>query len=188
MLDGAILSRTSQVLDRCSQAIMPHVGGSYRLGGGTMDPGHESPIDDLDGCDCSGLVAWAIGAPRLQPGKRWVNTTSMWLDAHGPQRWFNRLYEPELGSILVYGSDVMRGRLFGHCAIVTARARIPVVWRMEERACWLGLTITECRGPRGRSPAVVSGSAIAFHRQVGRRRGTAILWPRHITRLEMEDR
>lgn len=78
------------------------------------------PLLDREACDCSGFVCWALGMARVLPGPdggAWINTDSIWADAKGPQRRFQRIAQARPGALVVYpkeGSD----EHYGHVAIV----------------------------------------------------------------------
>lgn len=73
-----------------------------------------------EACDCSGLVCWALGMPRLVAGPgggAWVNTDSIWADAKGPHRRFQEIERARPGALVVYpklGSQ----ENYGHIGIV----------------------------------------------------------------------
>ena len=82
-------------------------------------------------CDCSGFVAWVLGRSR-EPDARWtwwLSTDSIWTDATGPQKLFEKLAAPEPGCLAVY-PDWRDGAGFkheGHVAIVADPERRTVV-------------------------------------------------------------
>ena len=71
-----------------------------------------------DACDCSGYVCWALGIPRRRPSGGWRNTDTIWADANGAQREFERRAQARPGCLLVYPQQDS-GERFGHIGIVT---------------------------------------------------------------------
>jgi len=76
-----------------------------------------------DACDCSGFVCWALGFARLAPGLNgvgdWINTDSIWADATGRQKGFQRIAKARPGAICVYPRKGSH-EPYGHVGIVVA--------------------------------------------------------------------
>lgn len=77
----------------------------------------------LNACDCSGYVCWALGFGRhTEPASftdpaGWIFTDSIWADAMGPGKRFQRIDRARPGALIVYpkeGSD----EHYGHVGIV----------------------------------------------------------------------
>jgi len=71
-----------------------------------------------EACDCSGFVCWALGFSRIVPGPHgdWINTDSIWADAQGSQRRFQKIGQARPGALVVYPKP--RDERYGHVAIV----------------------------------------------------------------------
>lgn len=97
----------------------------YALGHGGWHPEDALPTRDL-GCDCYGLVVWALGVCRQcpDPAFPWYETTATVHDALGDQRHFDhiRWTDARPGDLLVYGDrkDADGSRHQGHISIVSA--------------------------------------------------------------------
>lgn len=77
----------------------------------------------LPACDCSGFVCWALGFARSSRAtggmEDWINTDSIWADATGSQKRFQRLANARPGALVVYPQRDSNER-YGHVAIVLA--------------------------------------------------------------------
>lgn len=113
----------SLVLDRARSAI-----GSltfYELGYGGYDPARAHPAElasgEIDGCDCSGFVAWALGRPRHSPDMPggWIETTAMVRDGKTPGGLFTVVTRPTVlpGMLLCYGDRPGVGQ--GHVGLIS---------------------------------------------------------------------
>lgn len=120
-----------QAVDRAHSA-MGH-GCIYRLGAGGAHPLRAVPWDELQGCDCSGFVAWCLGLPRHDEEKNvWYDTSRIAIEANGDAqgRFLGAIWpDLQLADLLVYGDHrdgegVIRQ---GHVGIVTALAPTLVV-------------------------------------------------------------
>lgn len=109
----------------------------YRLGMGGYDPAAPLPSTrrvellpprTVQGCDCSGFVAWCCGVSR-DPAKRkdklwpkWFETTNIWTDAKKARLRFGLVPMAELqpGDVVVYPDhkDAAGGHREGHIAVV----------------------------------------------------------------------
>jgi len=78
------------------------------------------------GCDCAGFVLWSWGLDRLQPDFNfyggWINTDSMIHDGTSSREFFQEIWYPDVGSIIVFPSvnldnDSNRERI-GHVGLV----------------------------------------------------------------------
>jgi hypothetical protein len=100
-------------------------GITYVLGHGGWHPDDDLPTRDLT-CDCSGFVAWCLGACRQckDPAFPWYETTAIVHDALGDQRHFDhiRWQDARPGDVLVYGDrkDAEGVRHQGHISVVSA--------------------------------------------------------------------
>lgn len=95
--------------------------------------------------DCSGFVAWCLGLDRYQPDSavKWISTDGMIRDADGEQEYFSPIDRPELGAVVVYGSEWRDGRRIyvGHVGIVVC---LPVRgWGPGHRQ-WSRLRVVHC--------------------------------------------
>jgi hypothetical protein len=91
----------------------------YKLGRGGVY-GKSSAEWTSRSSDCSGFVSWVMQVQRFAPWRKgvvWFETTNIWRDATGPQRWFEPLDEPEVGCMVVYPD---RGNGQGHIGVVTS--------------------------------------------------------------------
>ncbi len=79
------------------------------------------PVLVREACDCSGFVCWALGFARSHPGSDgtddWFNTDSIWADAKGPQKRFERIAKSRPGALVVY-PRMDSHENYGHVAIV----------------------------------------------------------------------
>lgn len=110
--------------------------GRYSLGKGGRSPAASTPFDREGRCDCSGMVAWAIGLDRYQPGRiggDWISTDSIVRDAEGPRAMFRpvAITDWQPGDLVVYP-----GRRVGGVRVAIGHVGIVVV---------VGPTIAECR-------------------------------------------
>nr|WP_315393950.1 CHAP domain-containing protein [uncultured Duganella sp.] len=86
----------------------------------TMGIDVHDPALVREACDCSGFVCWALGFARVLSGPggdAWINTDSIWTDAQGPQRRFQRIERARPGALVVY-PQLGSGENYGHVAIV----------------------------------------------------------------------
>lgn len=86
----------------------------------TMGIDVHDPALVREACDCSGFVCWALGFARALSGPggdTWINTDSIWTDAQGPQRRFQRIERARPGALVVY-PQLGSGENYGHVAIV----------------------------------------------------------------------
>ena len=95
---------------------------AYRLSGGGMDPESPTPADRQNSCDCSGLVAWALGLSRkteeplyVKFNGGWINTDAMAFDIGQDTGLFHRC-DPCPGAVIVYPGPP--ARRVGHCGII----------------------------------------------------------------------
>lgn len=114
--------------------------------------------------DCQAGVMWIEGADRYQPvrgGHVWggrFNCDSMLIEATEYKQCFVILPEPELGCIVVYGSedydgDGERDRV-GHTGAVVS---LPAHWDPTKRQSWEDLGVVDCAGRKGRSNKRTTG-------------------------------
>lgn len=91
-------------------------GAQYGLGKGGMDPRRTVPWDEEMRCDCSGLVAWALGRSRAL----WLSTDG-WLEVAAPLAKIVPLQDAHTADLLVYGdyTDKLGLHREGHVGIVT---------------------------------------------------------------------
>jgi hypothetical protein len=147
----------------------------YALGRGGTDPGARFPWDRANRLDCTGLVAWALGYDRKQPGARggYLNSTEILRQAttEGARMWdwFDVVpaSEPVLPmDVLVFGwfdRDRDGDDDPGHAALIT---------KVDERFLrggprwWELLEMADCSPrnytPRNRARAVARGNAARF--------------------------
>lgn len=95
--------------------------GRYHLGRGGRRPGNSTPLDAAGESDCSGLVSWALGLDRYQPGRiggDWISTASMVRDAMGPRQMFApvALADAVPGDVVTYKATIG----VGHCGVIVA--------------------------------------------------------------------
>lgn len=111
-------------LQRARSAIGHGIG--YDMGHGGEHP--EDALPTRDGlCDCSAFIAWVLGIKLSYTlSDRWwgVQTDSIYADATGPQKHFQRLAAPVAGCLAVYPDH---DGLQGHVALVTDPAKHLVV-------------------------------------------------------------
>lgn len=120
----------------------------YKLGAGGRNPRAATPFtvrDGVLGCDCIGFVLWCLGIDRYQPElfplyDGWINTDSCIMDANGGQKFFERIYRPEVGALVVFPGIVDRKtgkrKRIGHVGIISsvpAEWPSPVEWELMSR-------------------------------------------------------
>lgn len=95
-------------------------GIRYKLGSGGMNPKSLLPTTNLL-CDCSGFVCWVLGISRktdilfYKKFGGWIYTDSMVEDINNQVGIFEKLNNPEVGCIVVYGA----GNEIGHVGLVS---------------------------------------------------------------------
>lgn len=86
-----------------------------------MDIDVHDPDLVREACDCSGFVCWTLGFARSCPGPNgtddWINTDSIWADATGPQKRFERIAKGRPGALIVY-PKMDSHENYGHVAVV----------------------------------------------------------------------
>lgn len=119
-------------VDAVRRALSVENTGRYKLGAGGRDPSAPTPLDAAGLCDCSGFLAWAWSEPRRDSADGedeidgdWLNTTALYLDARGPQRFVREIAAPHVlpGDALVYRGG-LPDQPVGHIGIVVARPAI----------------------------------------------------------------
>lgn len=81
-----MITRTDLLTRARSALVHP---AKYRLGGGFDSPEFDSPLDNLDSCDCSQFICWCLGLKKFDKGRTWLNavnggyfsTDGVWWDA-----------------------------------------------------------------------------------------------------------
>lgn len=118
----------TEVLDqrvaRVLAATAYHV--TYKLGrGGYNAKQPNNPAWDDLYSDCSGYLSWGLMLKRKRsdtfwakvlPWFNWIETTNIYRDATGPQKFFVRILTPVKGCVVVYPD---RDGHEGHCGFVT---------------------------------------------------------------------
>jgi hypothetical protein len=149
---------------------------AYGLGCGGRDPDAASPADRDGRLDCSGYTCWLHRLDRLQVvdgDEVWLGTGGIIADATGKRLWYTQIDRPEVGALLVYASDGKAGRPYGHVGMIVGG--LPAEWDPKDAALWKALQVTDCHGPRGRKPGVMTVSGAGWGRHWGARRGTVIV-------------
>lgn len=163
-------------------------GGQYVLGTGDYKPqtigGNLVDVPwterhGLIGSDCAGFaISWCYKLPRHRPGYNhgpWatvsddLNCNSALEDAQHARELFLVTDTPAPGVLLVYptitllGSDGASHQFIGHVGIVLGCGRV-TTWD-PHAPHYEQLDIAQCKGPNGRSPAVVAtdGSVWSHH-------------------------
>ena len=171
-------------------------GGQYVLGTGDYLGDDKPPWTvraGMSGSDCAGFaLSWCYKLPRHRPGYNrgsWstvsddINCNSAIEDAEHTRDLFELVNGvPRVGDLLTYPTftllapDGTHKQFIGHVGIIIGMANV-LEWDPAEPQYEL-LEVAQCKGPNGRSPAVVvtDGSVWAHHDTI---------WPRpaHRTRL-----
>jgi len=150
--------------------------GTYRLGTGDHDT-----TDEV--FDCVGFaLCWCYQIKRHRPGFNKggsvsddINTDSICEDGRRHHDLFEEVDHPELGDLLVYPSHRGgNGRVPGHASIVTG---LPAEWDPSRRD-WRALTVVQCHGPNGLTPAIVQSTGLTWWRHDR-------LWPDELRRSRL---
>lgn len=129
-----------ELLERARSQI--GLGTLYRFGGGKIIPSGMDCRDELNGCDCSAFICWALKVRKYQGNEfwwlaalngGWMNTDGIWIDARGDgdrpkpsgpltTGCFTEIHEPRPGCVAVYPASwvsKLPGPDVGHIGIVT---------------------------------------------------------------------
>lgn len=117
-----------EVVSRARSQLAGKNPTKYELGRGGFHPQSLTAADTMGRCDCSGFVAWCLGASRhidhpayLQELGQWVETSAIVRDARRSEHGMFALValgEARPGMVYVWG-DPKSGRGQGHCGIIT---------------------------------------------------------------------
>lgn len=144
---------------REAAAIRPAI--RYHLGAGGRRPGATTPADAQGRCDCSGFAAWCLGIDRKTAAGVWLNTDEIERDARTAGGLFDRLAEPRVGCLVVYGA----GPKIGHVGVVV---ETPLQWTWM----WATLRVIHCAA---HVPAIRETDAAGFGRH-----GAIFAWYRDL--------
>jgi hypothetical protein len=159
----------------------------YRLHhpNGGHDPQAPHPFAAHEGravCDCSGFAAWCVGWHRKRPGYNagpgskvsgYVNTDSLWQDAHGREGAAEAVQElvrpatnPLPGDLVVYpgrfAGPIRIG--VGHIGILSS---VPAGLPLWSPAWWQAATVIHCSAGNAKRGSAVAETSAAIWRRRG---------------------
>jgi len=138
--------------------------GIYVLGTGDCDTKDDGQYD------CAGFaISKCYGLRRHRPGFNvgsWatvsddINCNSAIEDSQHKREVFEQVLDhPKPGDLLTYPTFISQGKKFiGHVVLVHT---VPAEWDWH-LSRWAELGVIECRGPNGRKPGIIIGSASHF--------------------------
>lgn len=124
--NAAVLAPTLKDIVENARTCIGH--GIYKLGQGGIRALAPVPWNGKGECDCSGFALWCARLSRWQKGSKigpntdWIDTTAMYQDAIGEQKFFVRVLAPLPGDMIVYPDYYSKTRqrvVQGHVGVVT---------------------------------------------------------------------